>query len=127
MANSQWIEVSPKEIRKWVSELMDAGKFKLLSTMTGYQDGDKLNVLYHFFTTDGAVNVRVATPLSEAKIPSITPILVGAVLYEREIQDLLGIKFDDIVDGRRMILPEQWPEGVYPLRKDYHVSKEAHK
>ena len=124
MINNKWIDVEPKMLRKWVSELIDSGKFRVLSTMTGYQDGDKIYVIYHFFTTEGSVNVRVPTTLADPKIPSITPILVGAVLYEREIQDLLGLKFEDIIDGRRMILPDHWPQGVYPLRKDYIPSKE---
>jgi len=124
MTNSTWIDIPAKDIRKWISELLDSGKFKLLSTLTGYQDGSNICILYHFHTSDGAVNVRVTLPLADPKMISVTPILPGAVLYEREIQDLLGVVFEDLSDPRRFVLPEQWPQGVYPLRKDFKTPKE---
>jgi len=43
----------------------------------------------------------------------------GAILYEREVHDLLGVVFDGHPDLSRLILPEDWPEDVYPLRKEY--------
>ena len=38
---------------------------------------------------------------------------------EREISELLGIKFKNHPDMRRLLLSDEWPEGVYPLRRDY--------
>jgi hypothetical protein len=46
---------------------------------------------------------------------SITKVYPGAVLYEREIQDLLGVKFEGISDSRRMILPEDFPKAGLQL------------
>ncbi|MHC5035633.1 MAG: NADH-quinone oxidoreductase subunit C [Planctomycetota bacterium] len=37
---------------------------------------------------------------------------------EREMNDLLGIVFEGHPDPRRLILADDWPEGVYPLRRD---------
>jgi NADH-quinone oxidoreductase subunit C len=51
----------------------------------------------------------------------VVSLLPGAVLYEREVHDLLGVVFDGHPSLERLILPDDWPEGVYPLRKDYKV------
>ena len=121
---AKWIEVPSKDIRKWVSELIDSGKYKLLSTISAYQEAENIFIVYHFMITEGVINVRTVVPLAEPRLPSITPGLPAAILYEREIQDILGVSFGEIIDGRRLILPEQWPQGVYPLRKDFQTPKE---
>ncbi|MCR4428034.1 MAG: NADH-quinone oxidoreductase subunit C [Caldiserica bacterium] len=114
-----WVEVSSSQIRNWVEEFIKSGKFRLLSTISGYEEGDKYFIVYHFLDMDGDVDVRTSVPKDNPVLPSISPVLPGGILYEREIQDLLGVKFEGIIDGRRLILPEHWPEGVYPLRKDF--------
>ena len=46
--------------------------------------------------------------------------LVLVLLWiEREIHEILGINFKGHPDMRKLLLPEGWPEGVYPLRRDY--------
>jgi membrane-bound hydrogenase subunit beta len=42
----------------------------------------------------------------------------GALFSEREKQEFFGITVKDIPDGRRLFLPEDFPQGVYPWRKD---------
>ena len=115
----KWIEVNSSEIRNWVEEFLKSGKFRLLSTISGYESGENFYLVYHFVDTEGEVNVRTSVPKENPVLPSVSTVLPGSVLYEREIQDLLGVKFQGIIDGRRLILPEHWPEGVYPLRKDF--------
>jgi len=116
---SKWIEVESSQVRDWVKDFVDRGDYRHLSTISGYEEGDRFYLVYHFLDQEGELNVRTSLPKEEAVIDSITPVIPGAVLYEREIQDLLGVKFRDIPDSRRLILPEDWPEGVYPLRKDF--------
>ena len=48
----------------------------------------------------------------------ITPLIPGAEWIEREMHDILGITFRNHPNMRRLILSDDWPEGVYPLRKD---------
>jgi Ni,Fe-hydrogenase III component G len=45
-------------------------------------------------------------------------VLDGALVYERELHDLFGIVPTGHPDLRRQALPEDWPAGVHPLRKD---------
>ncbi|RLG90884.1 hydrogenase large subunit, partial [Candidatus Bathyarchaeota archaeon] len=56
-------------------------------------------------------------------VPTITDIIPGAVLYEREVHDLLGVAFEGHPDLSPLVLPEEWPERVYPLRKEYTLEK----
>lgn len=118
-----WIEVESQSVREKMSQLLDTGKFRVLSTISGYHEGDKIFIVYHLLTRDGVMNLRTWVPLANLRLQSISTILPGATLYEREIQDLFGVKFEEIIDSRRLILPEQWPQGVHPLRKDYQVTK----
>jgi NADH-quinone oxidoreductase subunit C len=90
-----------------------------ISTITGLDAGDNLEVLSHFFGHGIEITLKAAVPKSRPEIDSIVDIIPGAVLYEREVHDLLGITFKGHPNLARLILPEDWPEGVYPLRKDY--------
>jgi len=90
-----------------------------LSTITGIDLQGKLAVVYHFEAKEVTVNLRVEVPTSKAEVNSITPLIPGAVLYEREVHDLLGINFVGHPNLKRLILPEDFPKGVYPLRKDW--------
>jgi Ni,Fe-hydrogenase III component G len=71
------------------------------------------------------LTVRTEIPKSAPCVASICPVIPGAVLYERELQEMFGIVVDGIPDGRRLNLPDDWPDGQYPLRKDWkHVRPE---
>ena len=89
-------------------------------TATGSDVGEELEALYHF-SLDAVglvVNLRVRTPKAEAMLPSLTPVVPAAEWIEREMKDLLGITFEGHPRPERLILSDDWPEGVYPLRKD---------
>jgi len=50
---------------------------------------------------------------------SVANVVPAANWIEREMHDLLGVNFPGHPDMRRLILDDSWPEGVYPLRKDF--------
>jgi NADH:ubiquinone oxidoreductase subunit C len=54
-------------------------------------------------------------------VPSITPIINGATIYEREIYDLVGIIAEGHPNPKRLLMTEEWPEGVFPLLKKWDV------
>ena len=60
-------------------------------------------------------------PRSTDTMESITPWLPGAEFIEREIHDLLGVNFTGHPRMERLILSDDWPEGVYPLRRDFKM------
>jgi Ni,Fe-hydrogenase III large subunit/Ni,Fe-hydrogenase III component G len=57
------------------------------------------------------------TPES-AKLPAITPLVRAANWAEREIADMIGVESEGHPDPRRLMLADDWPLGVHPLRKD---------
>lgn len=69
---------------------------------------------------DGAT-LAVKTSIDDSQtIKSICSIYPAANFFEREVYDLMGVKFTDHPDLRRILLSDDW-EG-HPLRKDYPVS-----
>ena len=78
-------------------------------------------VLYHLYWENNEITVRVEISRENPVVPTVTTILPGALTYEREIQDMFGIRVEHIPNPKRILLSDDWPEGVYPLRKDYAV------
>ncbi len=67
--------------------------------------------------------VEVGVREDRVSVPSITPLMPAANWAEREAMDLLGIRFEGHPEPYRLILPDDWPEGVYPLRKDFPYNR----
>lgn len=87
---------------------------------TGIDSDNYFEVLYHYAYDQLGCVVTVKAFIRDRENPvieSITPFLPGAGWIEREIHDILGIDFKNHPDMRRLILADDWPEGVYPLRK----------
>ena len=87
---------------------------------TGIDSDDCFEVLYHFTNDETGCIVTVKAFIRDRENPaieSITPFLPGAEWIEREIHDILGIEIKNHPNMRRLILADDWPEGVYPLRK----------
>ena len=83
-----------------------------------------VEVLYHFCRGAAIATVRVSLPYADPSIDTICDILSSATLYEREAAELLGVVFRGTPNTDRLILPESWPDGVYPLRKSFTGLKE---
>jgi len=92
-----------------------------LATASGRDTRDRIEVLYHYCLDQLNVVVTIRTwgMKPNPEIDSIAQLFPGANFIEREMYDLLGIKFRNHPDPRRLILSDDWPEGVYPLRRDY--------
>lgn len=64
------------------------------------------------------VVIKTLVPPYDPEFPSVTAKVPAAVWYERDVRDLFGLNPVGIPDARRLTLPDDWPEGVHPLRKD---------
>ena len=90
-----------------------------LSCLTGVDYGQDLGLVYHLFSTKHNHWVVLKTRTSDRENPhfdSVSDIWRTADLHEREVFDLLGIRFTNHPDLRRLFLDSSWG---YPLRKDY--------
>jgi formate hydrogenlyase subunit 5 len=64
------------------------------------------------------VVVRAQIPPHQPEFPSVTPKVPAAIWYEREARDMFGLQPIGLPDQRRLVLPDDWPDNLYPLRKD---------
>lgn len=91
--------------------------FFQITAISGTQTDDKsIELLYHLDKAGTLVTIRVLLPPRQDSIPTITDIISGASLYEREIHDLFGIKFEGHPDLSKLVLPDEWKNDSYPLR-----------
>lgn len=88
---------------------------------SGVDGRNQMEILYHFTVEDIdlVISLRVTLPKTKLEIDSLTSVFTAAHWIEREIHELLGVNFVGHPKLKRLLLPEDWPEGVYPLRKDY--------
>jgi Ni,Fe-hydrogenase III component G len=124
------VQVTPENLRAAVSSLRTA-KWGYLSAITGLdlpaapaapetvQAENQLEALYHFCFGEAITTLRVKVPYSNTKIPSVSDLVATATLYERELKELFGFDIVDTPVKDRLVLPDEWPDGVYPLRKSF--------
>ena len=90
-----------------------------LTTISGVDLGREILIVYHIDCGDGSLlNLKLKLDKGAPVLQTITDILPGAVFYERELMDMLGVNFEGHSDPRRLFLPDDWPADVYPLRKE---------
>lgn len=108
-----------------VNALHSAG-WGYLSAITGVDLGveaGRLEALYHFCYGAAVTTLRVRLSRDEPNIPSICDIIPSASFFERELMEMLGITVDGTPNTDHLFLPDDWPEGVYPLRKDFNMNE----
>lgn len=91
-----------------------------LTTITGADlGGSDVELTYFLWLMPQRLRVIVKTklPKNDLKIQSIVNIVPAAVLYEREVYEMLGVTFEEHPKLERLFLPEDWPKDVYPLRR----------
>jgi Ni,Fe-hydrogenase III component G len=118
-----FLTVAPGDLRASIEALKTGLDQWYLATISGVDKGDVYEILYHFGDTAGSITVRTAIPKAEPHLPSICAVIPGAILYERELQDMFGIVVDDIPDPRNLLMPDGWPENNFPLRKDWKFER----
>ena len=104
--------------------ITDEVHYKFLCTIVGVDLGDKLAVKYLLAHKAEVLSITVYVPYNKPELPTITSILPAATLYEREIYDMFGIVFLGHPNPARLVLPDDWVDGVFPLRKDCEMGKD---
>lgn len=134
----QFIIVNPLEIDKVCKLLLTNNDllFDSLMNLSGVDDangeskkdesgdiqisGGTLSVYYHLESTSfrHKLILKVSAPRENPEVSSVAELWRAADWHEREAYDLLGIKFLNHPDLRRILMPYDWEAG-HPLRKDY--------
>ena len=117
-----WFELTPERLPELMKLMKTELGYDHLATISGFDGGENLGGNYHLTDTHSIVTVRVKTPRTAPHLPTVTGVFPGAEPYERELEDLFGIKIDGLKPGRRYPLPDDFPANQHPLRKDWKVS-----
>jgi len=116
----------PKENYKEIIEYFAKNKgVTHISTITGVDVGKEIEVLPHLFGVGMEITVKTSVPKDNPELDSLSDIFPASIFYEREVHDLLGVKFKGNPNLKRLLLPDDWPEGVYPLRKEFKVERKT--
>ena len=93
-----------------------------ICSVDNYGNDPRWTVVYHLRATVNGIEIRLKTDVSEEKseLPSILPVWRTANWHEREIYDLMGIRFSGHPDLRRILMWEGYP--YHPLRKDFPLA-----
>lgn len=114
-AHEMVIELDQNNVRNFISHLVEDLSVRHLSTITGLDLGEGIGIIYHFTHGRDTIHVKTMVPKSQLNTSSIVDIVPGAILYEMEIHDLLGVNFagNPWMD-RKLLLPDTWPDDLAP-------------
>ena len=104
--------------------MVEKAEFLHLSTIVGVDTGKNIDVMPQLFGRGMEVTVRVSLPRDKPVTDTIGDIRESAYFYEREIYDILGVEFRGHPNLTRLLLAKEWPEGVYPLRKEFKTKSQ---
>jgi NADH-quinone oxidoreductase subunit D len=116
------ISVDPSNLVASVGTLYGMG-LNHLSTIIGLQEDDHLTALYPLSgqVEDSNLNktvfIKTQVPLDNPSIDTLVDIFPAIDVYERELTDLLGFQFNNITPREKLVLPDNFPEDLFPLRK----------
>ena len=115
-----YVEIDPTSLPEIAAYIFKELKARF-HTASGVDTRSHLEILYHFSIEDLSllISLRVKLDRKNPVIQSLANIIKGTNWIEREIHELLGVDFQGHPDKRRLLLADEWPEGVYPLRRDY--------
>ncbi|HXK33830.1 MAG TPA: NADH-quinone oxidoreductase subunit C [Dehalococcoidia bacterium] len=79
----------------------------------------RIDVVYHLssLSQNHIFEIKVPADHERPEVPSVSPLWIGAWLQEREVYDLMGVRFTGHPDLTRLFLWESFPG--HPLRKDF--------
>ena len=88
---------------------------------TGVDTREGIEVMYHWaLDADGCViTFRILLDHASLELDSMALLCPAVEWIEREIWELLGIRFTGHPDLRHLLLDKDWPEGKYPMRRNY--------
>jgi len=112
-----------------IQEVCDFAKTELgfdylvdISSVDNYGDDPRFTIVYELYAYGHRAHLRIKTNVGEEKseVPTVTTVWRTADWHEREIYDMMGIRFRGHPDLRRILMWEGYP--YFPLRKDFPLA-----
>lgn len=116
-----FLKITPADLLALMKKLRDNYGFNYLTNVSSVDSGDEFEVIYHIYSIpqNYKIAVKASIPRNKAEIDSVFSIWPAADWQEREVYDLMGIKFAGHPNLIRVLLPDDF-EG-HPLRKDFDM------
>ena len=116
------LTTGPGTIRDAIAAARERLSCERLITVSTADNAGAFDLIYHL-TGPHRTIISLATrlPRESPEIRTVSDLLPPAVIYERQIHDLFGIVFSGHPGLKHIMLNEDWPEGEYPLRKDWKL------
>lgn len=113
------LQITSDKLVSLVQVLKEEYGFSVLSNLTAVDRETSYGLVCHLVRPDDATMCMVQVELDHqtATAPSLTGLWGSANWQEREVYDLLGIKFTGHPNLKRIFLDEDFVG--YPLRRDY--------
>lgn len=126
-ARRMWAEVPAEKIAEVFDHAVKKMGFSILCAITGLDQGATLGAIYHLARESGVtLHLATSVPKESPVLATVTGYFPAADAYERELNDLFGFEVQGLPPGSRYPLPDDWPQGQYPLRKDWNVEMLEH-
>ena len=108
-----------EEACKFAKEQLGFNFLSDLSSVDNFGDEPRYEVVYELYSLELNIHLRLKTRVSEddLEVPSVAHLWATANWHEREVYDMMGIRFSGHPDLRRILMWEGYP--YYPLRKDF--------
>ena len=116
---NEMLRVEPSNLLKVGAFLRDECTMDLLLSCSGVDWKDRLESVYHLYSTQRHRSVVLKVTAENNHSPSLMPVWHAADWHERESYDLFGIHYDGHTNLSRILMPTDWLG--HPLRKDYKV------
>jgi NADH-quinone oxidoreductase subunit C len=93
-----------------------------ITSIDNFGEEPRFEIVYHLYSMPNGVHLRLKLKLSEevGALDTVSGIWPTANWHEREIYDMMGIKFNGHPDLRRILMWDGYP--FFPLRKDFPLA-----
>lgn len=115
------VKVSRQILPELFQKLRDEHGFNYLANLTAVDYQDRFELVYHIYSIPDNRKLLVKSDVDHEQplAPSAVSIWPTADWQEREVYDLMGIRFEGHPNLQRILLPDEF-EG-HPLRKDFKM------
>jgi len=126
------LQINPEDLKDSV-KLLSTLHFPHLAIISGNDIGEEIELIYHFSIYYGerfkeiSIDLVIYLSKEDLRIPTITDLIPGAQVTEREMKEMMGIIFEGLPDLPNLFLPKDFAKDTHPFRRDekgiYPLSK----
>ena len=111
-----------RDIAKWCRDDLSFDYLLDITSIDNFGEEPRFEIVYHLYSMPHAAHLRLKLKVSEdgGSLDTVSDIWPTADWHEREIYDMMGIRFRGHPDLRRIIMWEGYP--YFPLRKDFPLA-----